>query len=223
MTREAQITLRRLALAVCAAAALAPAGADEPPRVEFSADLVTRNAAGVPSQTPGRLYVAGRRVRIETGAAAGGFYLIDTEARTAWFVRPAQQLFTDAGGSSPLTQIFVPVDPQAPCADWQAATGRSGVAGSDWRCERLTASGSGGVPYQVGFAGSSASERWVDPALRFPVRVRAGDGTSVTLEHIEAAPQPAALFALPATFRRLDPRALIERIKHSDVWAGRSD
>jgi hypothetical protein len=31
--------------------------------------------------------------------------------------------------------------------------------------------------------------------------------------------QPTELFALPPGYQHFDPQALIERIKHSDVWA----
>jgi hypothetical protein len=43
----------------------------------------------------------------------------------------------------------------------------------------------------------------IDPDLEFSVRQLASDATTTVLEHI-----------------RIDPRALIDRIKHSDVWAG---
>lgn len=51
--------------------------------------------------------------------------------------------------------------------------------------------------------------------------VRTGDGSTVTLEHLERGVQPTQLFTVPAGYRRLDPRALIERMRRSDVWAGR--
>jgi hypothetical protein len=44
------------------------------------------------------------------------------------------------------------------------------------------------------------------------------DGTSLTVENVRVGAQSPDLFAIPATYRKLDPHALIERIKHSDVW-----
>jgi hypothetical protein len=64
----------------------------------------------------------------------------------------------------------------------------------------------------------SSSLRWIDPVLEFPVKLLAADGTTIALEHIRIEAQPASLFDLPTGFRKLDPRALIERIKHSDAW-----
>jgi hypothetical protein len=59
----------------------------------------------------------------------------------------------------------------------------------------------------------------IDPCLKFPVKLRAVDGTTIALEHTRVEAQSANLFAVPPSYRRLDPQALIERIKHSDVWA----
>jgi hypothetical protein len=64
----------------------------------------------------------------------------------------------------------------------------------------------------------SASRRWIDSDLEFPVKLRTADGASIALEHIRIEAQPATLFDIPSNFRKLDPRALIERIKHSDAW-----
>jgi hypothetical protein len=55
--------------------------------------------------------------------------------------------------------------------------------------------------------------------LEFPIKLRAADRTTITLEHIRIGAQPADLFSVPAGYRKWDPRELIERIKQSDVWA----
>jgi hypothetical protein len=189
---------------------------------EFSADIVSRDAAGSAIGAPAKLYVSNHKVRIETPEAAAGFLLIDADAGTALFVRPAQQIFMDAKQSSRFTQIFVPVDAKDPCRRWQAAANiaRMPNAGGDWRCERINDEFVGdrrATLYRVASA-ESASRRWVDSDLEFPVKLLAADGTTIALEHIRIEAQPAGLFDLPPGFRKLDPRALIERIKHSDAW-----
>jgi hypothetical protein len=65
----------------------------------------------------------------------------------------------------------------------------------------------------------ASGERWVDTHFAFPVRVQAADGSTLTLEHVRPGVQLTQLFALPPGYQRFDPQALIERIKHSDVWA----
>ena len=99
----------------------------------------------------------------------------------------------EAKQSSRLTQIFVPVDTKEPCQQWRAAASNAGAA-------------------------SSSSRRWIDSDLQFPVKLLAPDGTTIALEHILVEAQPANRFAIPPGFRNFDPRALIERIKHSDAW-----
>jgi hypothetical protein len=189
---------------------------------EFSADIVSRDAAGLAMGAAAKLYVSNHKVRIETPEASGGFLLIDGDAGTAHFVRPTQQVFMDAKQSSRLTQIFVPLDPKDPCRQWQAAAATAGVlnAGGEWRCERIADELVGdrrAIRYHVASADSS-SLRWIDSDLEFPVKLLAADGTTIALEHIRIEAQPARLFDIPPGFRKLDPRALIERIKHSDAW-----
>jgi hypothetical protein len=202
------------------------ASADPPPtpsKHEFSADIVSRDASGSVIDTGGRLYAANGKVRIETSAAAAGFFLVDGATTTALFVRPGQQVFMDARQSTGLTRIFLPVDPSGPCAQWQAAARTSGVASAsgDWHCERAeTASvdGHDTIEYTVTSPDREATQGWIAAELGFPVKWRASDGTTFTLEHIRIEAQPPDLFTVPAGYRKSDPQALIERIKHSDVW-----
>jgi hypothetical protein len=185
---------------------------------EFSADIVSRDAAGALSGAVGKIYVAGAKVRIETPEATTGFFLID--GTTALFVRPGQQIFMDARQSSHLTRLFIAVDPDDPCPQWQAAAKDAGVADGEWHCELIGAAvldGRATTECRVTFA-QGVSRRWIDVGIGFPTRVQMDDGTSFTLENIRVAAQSADLFAIPSGYRKLDPRALIERIKHSDVW-----
>jgi len=211
---------------------VASAGASrESSAYQFSADIVSRDADGVSVGTGARLYVANRMVRIETPEATAGFFLIDGAAGTAFFVRSTQQVFMDAKQSTRLTQIFVPVDPNDPCRQWQAAAKNAGVpsAGGDWRCGRIDTAiveGRRTIEYRVvspdqkSGPDQKSSRGWIDPVLEFPIKLRAADGTTIALEHIRVEAQPANLFAIPPGYRKSDPQALIDRIKHSDVWVG---
>jgi HPt (histidine-containing phosphotransfer) domain-containing protein len=190
---------------------------------EFSADIVSRDAAGTVTGAVAKLYVRNHLVRIETPEVSAGFLLINGDAGTAQFVRPAQQLFMQARQSSRLTQIFVPVDTKDPCQQWHAAASTAGVAGAagEWRCERLEEEiidGRRAVQFRVSSPPSISSRRWIDSDLEFPVKLLATDGTTIALEHIMVEAQPAGRFAIPPGFRNFDPQALLERVKHSDVW-----
>jgi hypothetical protein len=203
---------------------MARVSAAPPARHQFSADIVSRDVAGRVTGSA-RLYVADRRVRIETTEASAGFFLIDGATDTALFVRPAQRVFMDAKRSTPLTQIFVPVDSNHPCRAWQAAAQNADVpgAGGHWHCARIDAVSISRHPtfeYDVISPDRTQSRRWIDPELAFPIKVRGADGATIALEHLRVGPQPQSLFAVPPSFNKLEPQALIDRIKQSDVWAG---
>jgi hypothetical protein len=188
----------------------------------FSADLVTRNV-GVQPNGQGRVYVSGGKVRIETPGFADGFFIVDGERSAAWFVRPQKRLFMEARQSSPLTQLFVPVDPNDPCRQWQVmeTVARVTDGGGDWRCDLLgreVVDGRETMKYLARSGRNRRSYRWIDPQREFPVRLESEDGTIVALEHIVDAPQPSSLFTLPADYHEFDPMQLIDQIKRSDVW-----
>jgi hypothetical protein len=175
--------------------------ADLPPQA-FSADIVKRDAGGATVGPSARLRVWDTKIRIDAPDAAGAFFLTDSAARTAFFVRPAQHLFMDAKQSTPLTRIFVRVDPRDPCAQWQSAASIAGEAdAATWRCR------------------ATLDAVMIDPLLQFPTQWRGPDGITVRLENIRVEYQPTELFVVPAGYQRLDPSALLERIKRSDVWA----
>jgi hypothetical protein len=169
---------------------------------QFSADIVNRDSAGVIVGPAAKLYVSDLKTRIDSPAAAGGFFITDAQAGTALFVRPAQRIFMDAKQSTPLTRIFIRVDPREPCRQWQAAAHIAGIAGAgNWDCDDVK------------------DATLIDPGLQFPVKWQSPDGGAFVLENIRTEVQPADRFVVPAGYRKLDPQALIEQIKHSDVWA----
>jgi hypothetical protein len=188
---------------------------------QFSADLVTTHVDG--TAVASHLRVFNNKVRIETPEFPDGFFLIDGVSRAAYFARPGQGVFMDARQSSRLTRLFVPVDLGDPCLQWQEMAILAGVAdpSTPWRCERVgdeLLEGRGVVVYR----GVSSPGRdilgWIDPSLKFPLRIRMQDGTSITAEDIHEELQPAHLFEIPSGLRKFDPEALIKRIKQSDVW-----
>jgi hypothetical protein len=198
------------------------AAAPAPPR-GFSADIVQYDAAGRPVGTLAHLLAAETRVRIEVQDSTGGYYLIDGSAGTALFVQPAQGFYLAARRSSPLTQIFVPIDPLSPCSQWQRAAIDAGVphAAESWDCERvgvITIGGREALEYRVKAADQSTTLRWISCQLGITLGFKAADGSTFRLEHLQAGPPPAGEFAIPHQYRQLDPQGLLERIKQSDVW-----
>jgi hypothetical protein len=194
----------------------APGGAEQ-----FSAELV-RIQSGV-TALAGHLRVAGDKVRIESPELPDGFFLIDGAKPAAYFVRPALHLFMDARQSSPLVRLFVPVDPDNPCRQWQAMADLAGLGDrGDWRCEFAGTETIGGhemMTYRASSAAGAEFVGWIDGRRKFPQRIKTTDGTLVAVENIRDETQAAELFELPKGSRKFDPQTLIERIKQSDVWA----
>jgi hypothetical protein len=211
-----------LAILLLLQASSSQAQVPSPPQ-EFSADIVRRDASGAANGPVAKLHVSRQKTRIDSVDAPGGFFITDGDAGTAFFVRPAQHVYMDAKQSTPLTQIFVSVDPRDPCRQWQTAARIAGAGyPQDWQCERITSTMIDSHPvieYQVLSPGHVPSRRWIESALGFPFKSQTGDGSTIALENIRIESQPPSLFSVPPDYRKLDPQALIERIKHSDVWA----
>jgi hypothetical protein len=188
---------------------------------QFSADLVTTHVDG--TAVASHLRVFNNKVRIETPEFPDGFFLIDGVSRAAYFARPGQGVFMDARQSSRLTRLFVPVDLGDPCLQWQEMAILAGVADAStpWRCERVgdeLLEGRGVVVYRAVSSPGRNILGWIDPSLKFPLRIRMQDGTSITARDIHEEPQPSHLFEIPSGQRKFDPETLIKRIKQSDVW-----
>jgi hypothetical protein len=210
---------RSVWLALCALAGLLLAGQAQAQR--FSADLVLTqgSAASVPA---GRLFVLDDKVRIETPELADGFFLIDGAKPAAYFARPATRIYMDARQSSRLTSLFVPVDPDDPCRQWQAMARLAGGADNgDWRCERIgqeTVGGGEAIAYRAFSAEHERFTGWIDRLRKFPVRIKSDDGAIFAVENIRDDAQPSQPLEIPSGFRKFDPEGLIQRIKQSDVW-----
>jgi hypothetical protein len=192
----------------------------ESPANAFSADIVSRDGHGGSAAAVARLYASRGRVRIEAAEVPDGFFLIDHDAASALWVRPGHRIYMNARQSSPLTQVFVPVDATNPCPQWRSAflDALDGKGVDHWRCESLQQG-----KFRIVTVDQSVDQRFIDAKLQFPVKMISADGSSLTLEHIHLAPQSAELFVVPRDYQAFDPRALVERIKRSDVWAAPPD
>jgi hypothetical protein len=187
---------------------------------QFSAELVTRQGEKV--VRVGSLRVSERKVRIETTDFADGFFLVDGAKPAAYFVRPRAKMFMDSRQSSPLTQMFVPVDPDQPCRQWQAMASLAAPVDPDkWHCERdgeETIGGRKADIYRIVAVSGTSFVGWVDRERKFPLQIKTGEGTMIVVENIRDEPQPAQSLEIPPGARKFDPRALIDRIRQSDVW-----
>lgn len=219
---------------MCLVASMVPWLAAPAVAQEFAAEVVRTEPGGGAARPAGTLKVSNGRVRFETGTTADGYFLV-RPGGGAWLVRPAARVAMAAGQWSALS-LLVAVDPDRPCAAWQALAGDGAGEASDgsndlskdsskdlgkdgraWRCERR-----GGDATAIRYDATSPQGRHyvavVDPQLRFPVRIESDDGSVLAVGGVVRAPQPEALFVLPATYRMFSVQGLIERMKQADVW-----
>jgi hypothetical protein len=105
---------------------------------------------------------------------------------------------------------------------WQGMASLAGATDNTaWRCERVgdeVVDGRDVVAYRAISSAGKGLLGWIDAGLKFPLRIRLEDGTTISVENVHEEPQPAALFEIPSAFRKFDPEALLKRIKQSDVW-----
>ncbi|WP_246799645.1 hypothetical protein [Bradyrhizobium sp. CCBAU 51753] len=226
MRRNDKVSLGIRTVAACLFAAVQLAAtAISAEAQQFSADLVAKKDGT--TTAVGTLRVSEQKARIEAAAFPDGFFLIDSAKPAALFVRPAARVFMDARQSSQLTRMFVPVDPDQPCRQWQAIAQLAAPNDeATWHCERdgeETIAGRRTDVYRVSDASGFGFIGWVDRARGFPLQVKTADGTVIAADHIRDEPQAAQAFELPAGLRKFDPQALIRRIQQSDVWVAPPD
>jgi hypothetical protein len=189
---------------------------------QFSAELIVGNAAGGTFGSPGKIFVADRKVRIETSDFPNSFLLVDGNVPAAYLVRQRLRVFMDAKQSSRLTRLFVSPGGLDPCAQWRTMGQVAGLTGDDgqWRCEAKAAEALDGRA-SMKFRITSPSDRataWIDSRLDFPVKFELDDGTVLALRNIEEGPQPPETFEIPGNFKKFNQQLFLERLKHTDIW-----
>jgi hypothetical protein len=139
----------------------------------------------------------------------------------SYFARPNARVFMEARQSSWLVSMFVSVDPDDPCKRWRSMAKVAGAQGDERRCERdgqEIIDGRHAVHYRIIPSSDREMSGWVDPNLKFPLKIQKEDGTTALVANMKEGPQPASLFEIPTDFRKFDPEALIRRIEQSDMW-----
>jgi hypothetical protein len=163
-------------------------------------------------------------VRLEVPELSDGYFITDSEKPVAVFIRPGARVYMDARQSSRLIQLFVPVDPAAPCRQWRTMAQLAGEPDEGpWQCTqsgRETIGGRDLAVYRVRAGHVEQFTGWIDPQLGFPVQIKLPDGATCTVEHIQEQPPSQGIFEIPPGFRKFDPEALLKRVKQSDVWVG---
>jgi hypothetical protein len=197
-------------------------GAGSAAAQEFSAEIIGRKSTGEIVGAATKLYTAGDKVRIETPELKDRYLIVDSSIPASYLVHPKSHIYMDSKQSSRLTRLFIRLDADDPCPCLQAMAKVAGLSDGDgqWRCEKAgheNVVGRDTVKFTI-VSPSGRSILWIDTELRIPSRVETENGATFELRNIQEGPQPADKFAIPANYKKFDPRTLFEWLKHSDVW-----
>jgi hypothetical protein len=202
------MTLRHAAIALGFACFIAcPAAAQQ-----FSADLVTTGRQGGPA----KIYVSDGKVRMENQSAGPGTMLADAHANTAYVLMPQQKMYIDMKSAGRMTQVFMPVDPNNPCPQWQAMAKEGRKDTTDWTCKRIgseTVNGRSTVKYQAASPQGETHYAWLDTRLKFLVKTQDPDGKGMELQNIKEGAQPASLFEIPAGYQKMDMTQMMQQMQ----------
>jgi hypothetical protein len=140
---------------------------------------------------------------MEMGDSGHGVVIADSAQHMSYLLQPAQKMFFEMKGGAQ-GAMFTQLDPNDACKTWREMAPNQDEARDCKRVGSETVNGRSTVKYQ----GTSAKTgetvfAWVDPSLRSVVKVQSKKG-SMELKNIKEGPQPAALFAVPADYKKLD-------------------
>jgi hypothetical protein len=204
--------MKHIATALLLALALAagPAAAQQ-----FSADLVM---TGTNRTTTQKLYVADGKIRIEVPEGAT-VMIADTAANTGYMLMTKQKVYIDAGATRGMTQMFMLADADDPCPQWKKMSeemaqrskeAQDHALASCTRAGTETVDGRSTVKYDTVSTKGEKSSAWIDPKLKFLVKAQ-GQRGGIELKNIQEGPQAANLFTLPAGYKKMDMRQMMQQ------------
>jgi hypothetical protein len=172
---------------------------------DFSAEVITHLGGGrsaADGESTGRFYTSKGRVRTETyrNGVLTSAMIVDARNRTAWQLSPERKAAMDMSANYAAAQrqanamVQTPLDPKNPCAALPGATCRK--VGID------TVAGRSTEKWELTEKDGTRMVMWIDPALHFALRVQASQ-FEAEFRNVKLAPQPDALFQIPADYQRL--------------------
>lgn len=184
----------------------------------FSADMSTTSASGN-ANMKGKFFFSPPKIRMDitdTGQrqAAGPFggkmsMIMDGDSKTAFMLMPEAQMYMEfpASSNNPMAQRMPKLSDYKsdPCA------GREG-----YTCKKVgteTINGRSCDKWEATKNGDSGSKEiyWIDQKLHFPVKSQTAGGMTTEFTNIKEGAQDAALFKVPAGYRKFDPSAMGRR------------
>jgi len=173
-------------------------------QTEFSAEVVDSHKQGANSQS--KISFSKDKIRFDSrdGDNSGAF-IMNLSNQTMTILMPQQHMYMEmpAGAQEQrnMFSFFKTSDAENACADWLKLANNKG--GSCHKLGNETVNGRNTVKYEGTNSKGEASQVWLDPKLRFPVKWQ-GSGGSGELRNIQEGSQPASLFAIPAGYTKMD-------------------
>ena len=131
---------------------------------------------------------------------------MDRNKRVGWMLNPAKKEYVEMKGPAPGPQTEAPSRPPLPDEPGSACQeGRPGLT-----CEKLgTEQMNGRTTHKWAFTRTrqgqtSRSVVWIDPELRTSIREEFQGGYVRELRDVRVGPPPAALFAVPRGYTKID-------------------
>jgi hypothetical protein len=192
-----------LALMLSAVCALA--------QTEFSAEVVDTHKQGTTTQS--KIYFAKDKIRFDSRDPSNpGAFIMNLSNQSMTILMPQQHMYmempADAQEQRQMFSFFKTSDVENACGDWlKLANNKRGT------CHKLgseTVNGRNTVKYEGTNSKGEASQVWLDPKLRFPVKWQGSSGGG-ELHNIQEGTQPASLFAIPAGYTKMDMGGMMQK------------
>jgi hypothetical protein len=183
-------------------------------QTEFSGESVDLQKPGTPTQA--KIYFGKDKIRIESQSSnphGGGAVIMNYAAQTAIVLMTQQHMYMEipvqaqSQRMSYASAFFRAGDVENACGDWQKIGSHQGSS-----CHKVgndTVNGRDTIKYESTSANGDVNHFWLDPKLRFPVKVE-GKNSSWELRNIQEGAQPASLFEIPAGFTKMDMGGMMQ-------------
>jgi hypothetical protein len=209
-----------LAAMMLAGAAALAGGATQAAAQQFSADFVSNRGQPSPGDAhPKKVFVSGGKVRMEGVGPRGGALLADAKSNTTLMLMPQQKIYMDMAKMGDMIRVFMPVDPDNPCPQWQkmGEDMRPNNPGEDgnWTCRRIgpeTVNGRSTIKYQATSPKGEQVSGWIDIKLKVLIKSESAKGHGMELQNIQEGPQQASLFEVPADYRKMDMGQMLQQM-----------
>ena len=183
-------------------------------QTEFSADLVDTHEQG--SQTQRKIYFAKDKLRFDAQDQRDpkqmGAFIINLATQTSIVLMPQQHMYMEMPATSMaergMYSFFRTGDVENACSDWQKI--KHYQHGTCHKVGNETVNGRSTVKYEGTNDSGDASQVWLDPKLRFPVKWQGKDGSGEMRNILEGS-QPASLFEVPAGYTKMDMGGMMQQ------------